>query len=256
MAECVTQNQSVEKLLAVLRTNRKQTGKKPLKSRLKKQKKSKEKSSAKENQRLRSNEEEEEQEDKGVENDALDDALNDPYRVRLPQFCHVSHEEFNQSSRCALHSSYRFDLPQLEQVSRHAFWSDRIVNPRVHYAHDPAILFDALVLASLPESGARRAATQIPYDKLLITENNDTLRIIDQICKDEALRQQCKQHAHEFLMSLMATANASDFLPTALKEKLDAVRHLSNQLDYDRAEEQEEAVNSEESEEGDEAMAK
>jgi hypothetical protein len=156
--------------------------------------------------------------DQEPEDDLEDSAeADDPYRVRLERLTRVSHDEYNASSRCALHPCYTFDLARLEHVSRRAYPNALTAQP-----HDTAPLLDALVLTCGGgiEGVARRAATQIPYEQLLVVENGDTGRIIERLCEDGEMRQAVQQQAEQYLFALMAVENATRHLPEHLRPAL------------------------------------
>jgi len=161
-----------------------------------------------------------------AEADDLEDSAeaDDPYRVRtVERLTRVSHDEYNTSSRCALHPCYTFDLQRLEQVSRHAYWNPKVQAPQQYYTQDTAPLIDALVLTCGVgglEGVARRAATQIPYENLLVVENGDTTRIIESICGDPAMSQSVQRAAEQYLFALMAVENATQHVPQHLREVL------------------------------------
>lgn len=163
---------------------------------------------------------EEEEADEEEWYDAEEEAREDPYAVRDARFHAVSAEEYNESCRVALHPSISFDFQRFERVSRHAYWNARVAQPERHYAHDPLVLLDALTLATHLEDAARRAATQVPYERLVVTENNDTQRVLDAISADPDMRQAIKGAGEEFLWALMAVEHATRHPPDALAERL------------------------------------
>jgi hypothetical protein len=168
---------------------------------------------------------EEAQQESSSEDDLEDGTeADDPYRVKLDRLTRVSHDEFNASSRCALHPCYTFDLARLEQVSRHAYANPQ--QPRDYYAQDTAPLLDALVLSCSLESVARRAATQIPFERLLVVENGDVSSIIERLCTDEEMRGVVKETAEQQLFALMAIENATRHQPASVRAALNGTAGL------------------------------
>lgn len=153
------------------------------------------------------------------------DDRDDPYRVRLERLTRISHDEYSTSSRCALAPSYTFSLQQLGQISRHAFWRDN--QPKDHYTHDPGVLVDAVVMACHMEALARRTATQVPYEHLMVVENGDMTRIIEQLCTDETMLRQVHQTGQQYLFALMAVENATRHLPEHVRLLLPAEQQQS-----------------------------
>jgi hypothetical protein len=209
-------NHSVAALLAEYRTT----------PAIKKTKKSKKRVATEEPEKLTvrevvvEEEEEDEEEDKIPQelDDGLDEDDDDPYRVRIERLTRVSHDEYNASSRCALPPSLSFSLAQLEQVSRRAYWEPQ--RPHDYYQHDPGSLVDALVLACHMESLARRTASQVPYEQLMVVENGDMTRIIERLCTDEEMRRQVQQTGEQYLFALMAVENATRHLPKHVRHAL------------------------------------
>lgn len=154
------------------------------------------------------------------EAEPLDHTIDDPYCVTQPCFTYVSREEYNDSSRVSIDPGVTFDFARFQQVSRHAYINPRIPNPEQYYCHDPVVLFDAITLATNIEAVTRRAATQIPYQNLLLTENNDVARVIDSISRDERMRDAVKNAGMEYLFALMAVENATRHPPASIKEML------------------------------------
>lgn len=143
------------------------------------------------------------------EEEPEDPWLDDPYAVTEAHYTHVTHEEYNASSRVALDPAVQFNFDRFERVSRHAYWNARVTDPAAHYQHDPVVLIDAVALACNMEAAARRAATQVAYDHLVLTENNDVARVLDAIAASEPMCTAIKDAALEYLFALMAVENAT-----------------------------------------------
>jgi len=149
---------------------------------------------------------------------------DDPYEVKDESFRYVSKAEYDTSCRVSLHGSIHFDFQRFEQISRRASHTTRVGRPLDYYQHEPVAIFDAIAIATNLEAAARRAGSQIPYERLVIMENNDAARIIEQVGSDGSMLAEVKSSAEEFLFALMAVENATRHPPTHIKDLLMSTR--------------------------------
>jgi hypothetical protein len=146
---------------------------------------------------------------------------DDPYEAGGDDhFRYVSKEDYDLSNRVSLHPSVHFDFSLFEQISRRAYPSTKVVRPPDYYEHEPVALFDAVALATNLEGAARRASSQIAYERLVILENGDATRIIECLVGDAGMLGEVKGRAEEFLFALMAVENATRHPPTIVREAL------------------------------------
>lgn len=147
---------------------------------------------------------------------------DDPYEVKDDAFCYVSKAEYDASCRVSLHGGIRFDFERFERISRRAYPPSVGKGPRPpdYYQHEPVALFDAIAIATNLEAAARRAGSQIPYERLIIMENTDAARIVEQVANDGPMLAEVKASAEEFLFALMTVENATRHPPPLVRDLL------------------------------------
>ncbi len=154
------------------------------------------------------------------ETEPCDEAADDPYCVTVPRFTYCSRQEYNDSCRVALEPAVGFDFDRFAQVSRHAYPKQAVADPQQFYAHDPILLVDAVAMACHGEAVARRVATQVTYDNLVLVENGDVARVLDTLLASETMCATVKSAAEQYLFALMAVDHATRHLPDTIKDKL------------------------------------